>query len=191
MTEKDKMLAGELYFAMDPQLVVEREHARALTRHFNATLETELENRKALIKQLFGSAGANPYIEPTFRCDYGSNIHVGDGFYANFDCVFLDVCEVRIGHNCLMGPGVHIYTATHPLDPTERSSGYESGKPVSIGDNVWIGGHAVITPGVSVGNNVVIAAGAIVVKPVPDNAVVGGNPARIIKMLETGPRDFS
>jgi len=183
-TEKEKMLAGELYLAADAELTKGRENARRLTRVFNETLETELSERTTLLKELFGSVGENIYVEPSLRCDYGSNIHVGENFYANFDSVFLDVCEIRIGDNCMMAPGVHIYTATHPLDPAERNSGVEYGKPVTIGNNVWIGGRAVINPGVTIGHNVVIASGAVVVKDVPDNVVVGGNPARVIKEID-------
>lgn len=182
-TEKEKMLAGELYFAADAELTQVRENARRLTRLYNGTLETELSERTALLKELFGSVGSNAYIEPSIRCDYGANIYVGDNFYANFDSVFLDVCDIKIGHNCFIAPGVHIYTATHPLDPIERTSGAEYGKPVTIGDNVWIGGRAVINPGVTIGHNAVIASGSVVVKDVPDNVVVGGNPARIIKEI--------
>ncbi|MBO9130550.1 maltose acetyltransferase domain-containing protein [Bacillus sp. 165] len=182
-TEKQKMINGELYFASDPELVKEREAARKLTRAYNQTIETDYDTRTALLKQLFGSTGKNLYIEPAFRCDYGYNIYVGNNFYANFDCVVLDVCPVTIGENCFMGPGVHVYTATHPLDATERISGAEYGKAVTIGDNVWIGGRAIINPGVTIGNNAVVASGAVVTKDVPDNVVVGGNPARIIKEL--------
>ncbi|MBB6175631.1 maltose O-acetyltransferase [Anoxybacillus tengchongensis] len=182
-SEKEKMVSGQLYRATDPELVKEREHARKLTRLLNETLETEHERRVALLKELFGSTGEHVYIEPPFYCDYGYNIHVGENFFANFNCVFLDVCEIRIGNNCLIGPGVHIYTATHPIDPTERASGLEYGKPVIIGDHVWIGGRAIINPGVNIGNNVVIASGAVVTKDVPNNVVVAGNPAKIIKQL--------
>ncbi|GAA4833476.1 maltose acetyltransferase domain-containing protein [Paenibacillus vulneris] len=183
-TEKEKMLAGELYLASDPELTKDRENARKLTRLFNQTIETDYDKRTELLKQLFGSTGENLYMEPTFRCDYGYNIHVGNHFYANFDCVILDVCEVRIGENCFIAPGVHIYTATHPLNPFERVSGAEFGKPVTIGNNVWIGGRAVINPGVTIGDNVVIASGAIVTKDVPSNVVVGGNPAKVIKTID-------
>lgn len=183
-TEKDKMIAGELYIAADAELVQDRLNARRLTRLYNQTLETEESLRTELLKKLFGSTGQQFYIEPTFRCDYGYNIHVGENFYANFDCVFLDVCEIHIGDNCFIAPGVHIYTATHPLHPVERASGVEYGKPVRIGHNVWIGGRAVINPGVTIGNNVVIASGAVVTKDVPDNVVVGGNPAAIIKTMD-------
>lgn len=177
------MLTGELYNASDPELLKERLNARRLTRLYNQTLETDENKRTELLKELFGSTGKSLYIEPTFRCDYGYNIHVGENFYANFDCVFLDVSEIRIGDNCFIAPGVHIYTATHPLNPTERISGVEYGIPVNIGHNVWIGGRAVINPGVHIGNNVVVASGAVVTKDVPDNVVVGGNPAKIIKQI--------
>lgn len=177
------MMNGELYNAADQQLLSERKNARRLTRLFNESLEIDDNKRTELIKELFGSTGENFFIEPTFRCDYGYNIHVGENFYANFDCVFLDVCEIRIGDNCFIAPGVHIYTATHPLNANERISGAEYGVPVYIGDNVWIGGRAIINPGVKIGNNVVIASGAVVTKEVPDNVVVGGNPAKIIKNL--------
>lgn len=189
-TEKEKMLNGELYFAGDSELRKDRMNARRLTRLFNETPETDENMRTELIKELFGSTGSNIYIEPTFRCDYGYNIHVGENFYANFDCVFLDVCEIRMGDNCMLGPGVHIYTATHPLNTMERISGAEYGIPVTIGHNVWIGGRAVINPGVNIGNNVVIASGAVVTKDVPDNVVVGGNPARVLKQIEESKRSF-
>jgi maltose O-acetyltransferase len=183
-TEKEKMLTGELYNPADPELVKERNNARGLTRLYNQTLETEDNKRTDLLKQLFGSTGETLVIEPNFRCDYGSNIHVGENFFANFDCTFLDVCEIRVGDNCFIAPGVHIYTATHPLNPQERISGLEYGKPVTIGNNVWIGGNAVINPGVHIGDNVVVASGAVVIKDVPNSVVVGGNPAKIIKQLE-------
>ena len=184
MTEKEKMIKGELYIASDEVLVNERLNARRLTREFNTTLETELEKRTEILKELFGEVGENIYIEPTFKCDYGYNIKVGDNFYANFDCVMLDVCPITIGNNVFLAPGVHIYTATHPLNPEERNSGAEFGKAVKIGDSVWLGGRSVVCPGVTIGNNVVVAAGAVVTKDVPDNVVVGGNPAKIIKSIE-------
>ncbi|MBO7748140.1 acetyltransferase [Paenibacillus sp. MWE-103] len=185
-TEKEKMLSGELYQAADPVLTKDRLNARRLTRLYNQTLETEHEERQAILRELFGSTGRSLYVEPTIRCDYGYNLHVGENFYANFDCVFLDVCEIRIGDNCFLAPGVHIYTATHPLEAEPRVSGAEFGKPVTIGRNVWIGGRAVINPGVKIGDNAVIASGAVVTKDVPDNVVVGGNPARVIKPIDNG-----
>ncbi|MFD1178450.1 maltose acetyltransferase domain-containing protein [Paenibacillus puldeungensis] len=178
------MLGGEWYNAADPILVSERLRARKLTREYNETEEGEEEKRERILKKLFGASGEHIYIEPTFKCDYGTNIYVGDYFYANFDCVILDVCEVHIGDHCFMAPGVHIYTATHPLHPNDRNSGAEFGKPVTIGNNVWVGGRAVIVPGVTIGDNAVIAAGAVVTKDVPSGTVVGGNPAKIIKKVE-------
>lgn len=183
-TEKEKMLAEEMYNPADPELVKDRENARRLVRIFNQTLENEGNIRVKLLKELLGSTGENVYMEPNIRFDYGYNTYVGENFFANFDCTILDVCEVRFGDNCLLAPGVQIYTATHPLNPTERNSGKEYAKPISIGNNVWIGGSAIINPGVTIGNNVVIASGAVVTKDVPDNVVVGGNPARVIKQIE-------
>lgn len=183
-TEKEKMLHGELYNPADEQLTKERIRARTLTRQYNQTLETEIAKRTEILKELFGSTGSSFYVEPTFRCDYGYNIHVGENFYANFDCVILDVCEVRIGDNCLMAPGVHIYTATHPLQPYERISGMEFGKPVNIGNNVWIGGGAIINPGVTIEDHVVVASGSVVTKDIPKAVVVAGNPAKIIKRID-------
>ena len=181
MTEREKMIKGLIYNPLDCELKELRVRARRLFQAFNNSTIDELSKRTNILKELFGSTGENIYIEPSFKCDYGLNIHVGEDFYANFDCVILDVAEVRIGKNCMLAPQVAIYTATHPLDPEERNSGLEYGKPVIIGDNCWIGGHATINPGVTLGNNVVVASGAVVTKSFPDNVVIGGNPARIIK----------
>lgn len=190
-TEKEKMLAGELYKAWDEELRAESLYAKKLIRQFNATTEEEPEKRTTLLKELFGSTGENVYIEPSLRVDYGYNIHVGENFFANFDCTILDVCEVRIGDNCMLAPGVSIYTATHPIDPYERIAGPELGKPITIGHNVWIGGRAIINPGVTVGDNAVIASGAVVTKNVPDNTIVGGNPARVIRTIEVGEKPIA
>jgi maltose O-acetyltransferase len=182
-SEKEKMQNGDLYEADDRELVAERKRARELTRQYNQTTADEVDKRRHVLHELFGSITANASIEPPFRCDYGYNIHVGNNFYANFDCVVLDVCRVDIGQNCLIGPGTHIYTATHPVDANERISGLESGKPVTIGDNVWIGGKAILNPGVTVSDDAVIASGAVVTENVPENVIVQGNPAEIIKKL--------
>lgn len=183
LSEKEKMIAGYLYYSPDPELVQDRLKARELTRLFNNSLETESAKRTELLKQLFGSTGESICIEPSFRCDYGYNIHVGENFYANFNCVFLDVCPIRFGNNCMLAPGVQIYTATHPLDPETRNSGKEFAKEIIIGDNVWIGGGAIINPGVKIGNNVVIGSGAVVTKDIPDNMLAVGNPAKAIKKI--------
>ncbi len=183
-TEKEKMLSGELYNPADPLLVKEREEARRKVRIYNQTLETETEKRTKLLQEFLGSTGENVYMEPNIRFDYGYNTHVGENFFANFDCTILDVGEVRIGDNCFLGPGVHIYTVLHPLHPAERNTGKEYAKPVTIGNNVWIGGRAIINPGVTIGDNVVVASGSVVTKDVPDHVVVGGNPAKIIKKID-------
>lgn len=183
-TEKEKMIQGEMYAPADPVLVEDRNRARLLTRKLNEMPEIKYEERSAIIKELFGTTGDNIHVESSFKCDYGYNIHVGENFYANFDCVILDVCPVTVGENCMLAPGVHIYTATHPLDAMERISGKEFGKSVTIGNNVWIGGRAIINPGVTIGDNTVIASGAVVTKDVPENVVVGGNPAKVIKKIK-------
>ena len=182
--EKEKMLNGELYDADDPQLVAERERARDLTRRYNRTAAAETDRRRDLLSDLLGSLGDECRIEPPFRCDYGYNVHVGEDFYANFEFVVLDVRRVEIGRNCRIGPGVHVYTATHPLDAGRRTAGPEYGEPVTVGDDVWIGGRAVINPGVTVGDRAVVASGAVVTDDVPEGVVVGGNPATVVKRLD-------
>lgn len=182
-TEKEKMLSGELYESWDAELIAERKHARKVIQAFNTMPYDSEDERVEILRSLFGSTEGWLKIEPNFRCDYGYNIHVGKNFFANFDCVFLDVCKIEIGDDCMLGPGVHIYTASHPLDANERIKGPEYGIPVKIGNKAWIGGRAVILPGVTIGDNVVVASGAVVTKDVPSNVVVGGNPAKIIKQL--------
>jgi maltose O-acetyltransferase len=183
-SEKEKMLAGEMYDPADPTLVAERREARHRTREYN---ETDVEadgRRRELLSDLFGSVGDGSVVEPPFRCDYGYNVHVGEDFFANYDCVFLDVCRIEFGDECMLGPGVHVYTATHPLDAERRVSGREYGKPVTVGDRAWLGGHAVINPGVTVGDDVVVSSGSVVTDDVPDGVVVRGNPARVVQELD-------
>lgn len=180
--EKRKMIAGELYCPSDEQLYNDRVKSRHLIHRYNHTSPDEKAVRQHLLTELLGQ-GNDANIEPSFRCDYGYNIFLGKNFYANFDCVILDVCPVQIGDNCMLAPGVHIYTATHPLDAQARNSGVEFGKPVTIGHNVWIGGRAVINPGITIGDNVVIGSGSVVTKDIPANSVVAGNPAKIIKTV--------
>lgn len=183
MTEKEKMLSGMLYNAADPELDYERLEARELLHDFNHSRPSKLSFRTAMLKKLFGETGEHIYIEPVFQCDYGYNIKVGENFYANFNCVILDVMEVRIGDNALLGPAVQIYTATHPLDPDERKTMLEGAKPVSIGNDVWIGGGAIILPGINIGNGVTIGAGSIVTKDIPDYTFAAGNPCKVIREL--------
>jgi maltose O-acetyltransferase len=181
-SEKEKMLNGERYDPDDPELAADRTRARERTRRYNCS--TADDDRRAMLRELLGSLGEDCRIEPPFRCDYGYNIHVGERFYANFDCVMLDVCRIDVGRNCKLGPGVHIYTATHPLGPDERRAGAEYGKPVTVGDNVWVGGNAVLNPGVTVGDDAVVASGAVVTDDVPDGVLVQGNPASVVTNLE-------
>jgi maltose O-acetyltransferase len=162
----------------------ERSRARQITYSLNQTKDTEAHYRNQLIQDLFGTIEGEIGLEPPFYCDYGYNIHVGEGFFANFNCVFLDVCPIRIGKRVLMGPNVQLYTATHPMDRETRASGLEAGKPITIGDDVWIGGNAVINPGVTIGDNVVIGSGAVVTKDIPSNVFAGGNPAKVIRNLD-------
>lgn len=183
-TEKEKMLQGELYDPSDATLVQDRINARLLFRKYNNTPESEIKVRTALIKQIFGTTGNKIHVESNLKVDYGYNIHVGENFYSNYDLTILDVARVTIGDNCMFAPGVHIYTATHPTNPVARNSGKEFALPVTIGHNCWIGGRAIINPGIAIGNNVVIASGAVVTKDVPDNVVVAGVPAKIIQTIK-------
>ncbi len=185
MTEKQKMLAGELYLASDPQLAGERLRARKLFREYNSTTEEEPQRRIEILRSLFGSIAGEVFIEPSFKCDYGYNIHIGDNFYSNFDLIILDVCEVHIGKNCFIAPRVSILAATHPVDAQQRISGAEYGAPVTIGDNVWIGAGAIINPGVTLGDNTVVASGAVVTKTFGANQVLAGVPAKPIRVMES------
>jgi len=182
-SEKEKMLAGELYDAIAPELVQARERARDLCRGLNYSLESEQESRRRLLNQLFGSGGDSVWLQPPFYCDYGTNIYLGDRVYFNFNCILLDVCEIRIGDFCFFGPAVQIYAATHPLDPILRRT-QEYGKPVTIGSDVWIGGGAVICPGVTIGSRTVIGAGSVVTKDIPESVIAAGNPCKILRRIE-------
>lgn len=180
-TEKEKMLAGELYNGMDPDLLAERARAKELCASYNSAAQIAPAKGQEILKQLLGSVAGSAHIEPTFRCDYGTNIHLGDNFYANFDLIILDVCEVRIGKNCFIAPRVCILTATHPTDTKIRISGLEYGEPITIGDNAWIGAGAIINPGVTIGDNVVIGSGAVVTRDVPSDSVYIGVPAKALQ----------
>lgn len=183
-TEKEKMLAGELYNAADAQLVFERRRARNLLKAYNASLDEEVEQRRAMMAELFGALGENVCVEPPFYCDYGSNITLGRDVFFNFNCVVLDVARVEIGDRVLFGPNVQIYTATHPVDYRARATGLELGKSIRIGSDVWVGGSVVIGPGVSIGSRSVIGAGSVVVKDIPAGVFAAGNPCRVIRVLD-------
>ncbi|MCQ2289412.1 MAG: sugar O-acetyltransferase [Muribaculaceae bacterium] len=183
MTEKEKMLAGELYLACDEQLLKELNETKDLIWQYNALRPTDFEARKAKLYEILGQCDDDTFINQPFYCDYGKHIRVGKRFFANFNFTVLDEAMVTIGDDCFIGPNVGIYTACHSTDPVERNSRREWALPVTIGNNVWIGGSVTILAGVTVGDNVTIGAGAVVVKDVPSNVVVAGNPARIIKHL--------
>lgn len=174
MTARERMVTGELYNALDPELVEARERARLLLARYNAT-----GNREALTA-LFGRLAEDTVVEPPFHCDYGFNISVGRRFYANVNCVFLDCAPIEIGDHVLLGPGVHLYTATHPLDAAERRGGLELAKPIAVGDDAWLGGGAIVLPGVTIGARAVVGAGSVVTGDVSADERVAGNPARPI-----------
>lgn len=182
-SEREKKQAGDLYDPTDPDLEAERDRARTLAREYNATAPDADAERRRLLGELFGTVDETAHVTPPFRCDYGYNIHVGHDFYANYDCVFLDAAPITIGRNCMLAPGVRVYTATHPLEAAKRVEGPEYANPVTIGEDVWIGGQATINPGVSVGDEAVVASGAVVTDDVPDGVVVQGNPAEVVKEI--------
>lgn len=183
-SEKENMLAGELYFANDAELSEMRLHARKLVKQINESDPEAAQLREELFERLFGVCGKGLVIEPPFRCDYGSNIYLGDRVMMNFGCVLLDVCEIRIGNDTLLAPNVQLYTAGHPINWQLRAhNGPEFGKPITIGANCWLGGMTVVCPGVTIGDRSVIGAGSVVTKDIPSDCVAVGNPAKVIKYL--------
>jgi len=182
-TEKQKMLAGELYDPLDAELCAERQRARDLCQALNATREEQKDERARILKELLGQE-TDAWIQPPFFCDYGTNISVGTKVFFNFNCVVLDVMPVRIGSNVLFGPSVQIYTATHPIRAHERRSWLEMARPVEIGSDVWVGGGAIICPGVKIGDRTVIGAGSVVTRDMPADVVAAGNPCRVLRVLE-------
>ena len=179
-TEHQKMIAGELYDPLDSELVAARERARDLCQALNATREAQQTERRRILQALFGAGGDTAWMQPPFYCDYGSNIHLGTRVFFNFNCVVLDVCEVRIGDYTLFGPGVQILTPLHPLNAAERRQ-REFGKRVEIGSDVWVGGGALILAGVHIGSKSVIGAGSVVTRDIPAGVFAAGNPCRVIK----------
>jgi maltose O-acetyltransferase len=181
-TNRQKMLAGELYDPLDPELVAARERARNLCQDLNATREADHAERRRILQELLGAGGDDVWMQPPFFCDYGSNIHLGRKCYFNFNCIILDVCAVRIGDYAFFGPAVQIYTATHPMDHELRRT-QEFGKPVTIGSDVWVGGGAIICPGVRIGSRSIIGAGSVVTRDIPDDTFAAGNPCCVIRKL--------
>jgi maltose O-acetyltransferase len=183
-TEKEKMIAGELYDPLDQQLVEDRLKTRLLVKELNDSREDQTEERLRILEALIPNAGEGLWLQPPFYCDYGYNMVLGEKVFFNFNCVVLDVAGVKIGSRTLFGPNVQIYTATHPIDPVERASGVEYAKPVTIGEDVWVGGSAVICPGVTIGNRSVIGAGSVVTRDIPDDVFAAGNPCRVIRSVK-------
>jgi maltose O-acetyltransferase len=181
-SEREKMLAGELYNALDPELVTARNRARDLCQALNRSREEDVEERRRILQDLFGRGGDTVWMQPPFYCDYGSNIELGERVFFNFNCVVLDVCTVRIGSFTLFGPAVQIYTPLHPLDAQLRRR-EEYGKPIEIGADVWVGGGAIILPGVRIGARAVIGAGSVVTRDVPEATFAAGNPCRAIRSI--------
>ncbi len=188
-SEKEKMLSGKLYIC-DDALRFEAAEARKITAVYNETTNSEIPKRTELLNRLFKKVGKTPYIEPPFRCDYGSNITVGDEFYANFDCIMLDCANIKIGDHVFFGPKVNIYTACHPIYAPVRNRQLEYAKEVTIGDDVWIGGNVTINPGVHIGNNVVIGSGSVVTTDIPDGVVAAGNPCRILRRISEADKKY-
>jgi maltose O-acetyltransferase len=181
-TEREKMLAGELYDPLDAELVRARNRARDFCQDLNATRESQSAERRRILRELFGTGGDSVWMQPPFYCDYGSNIHLGERVFFNFNCVVLDVCRVTIGDFTLFGPAVQIYTATHPMNAELRRK-QESAKPIAIGSDVWVGGGAILCPGVTIGSRTVIGAGSVVTRDIPDNVFAAGNPCRVIREI--------
>lgn len=183
-TMKQRMLAGELYHADDPELTAGAERAVRLQAEYNAAFPVDAERASAILAELIGSLGANVVVKAPLSVDYGSNITIGEGTFVNVGLVALDVTPITIGANCQIGPNVQLLTPTHPLDPEPRRAGYEAGEPITLGDNVWLGGGVIVCPGVTIGENTVVGAGAVVTKDLPANVVAVGNPARVIRSLD-------
>jgi maltose O-acetyltransferase len=187
-SEREKMLAGELYDPLDPELTRARERARDLCQDLNATREREQDRRRQILSELLGAGGEDVWLQPPFFCDYGFNIFLGEKCYFNFNCVVLDICPVKIGDFTLFGPAVQIYGGTHPLEAELRRK-QEFGKPIEIGSDVWVGGGAIICPGVTIGSRCVIGAGSVVTRDIPDGVLAVGNPCRVVRELKDKPGD--
>lgn len=184
MTEKEKMLNNQLYNASDLELTNLRKHAKEMMFQHNFIHTLNVSKRTEILKNLLGKTSENFHIEPPLYVDYGFNVEIGDHFYANYDCIFLDVAKIKIGNRVMFGPRVCLYTAGHPLKHQTRNEGLEFGLDISIGDDVWIGGNTVINPGVKIGNRVVIGSGSVVTKDIPDDVLAAGNPCKIIRKLD-------
>ncbi|MEU8260088.1 sugar O-acetyltransferase [Micromonospora sp. NPDC048999] len=183
-TMKERMLAGDLYIADDPEIAADLDRAARLTERFNTGSADDPEGRLATLRELLGSLGESAWVRPPFQCDYGWQTHIGPRSFVNFNAVFLDVARITIGADVQIGPNVQLLTATHPIEPAARRDKWESARPITIGDNVWLGGGVIVLAGVSIGDNTVVGAGAVVTRDLPPNVVAVGNPARPVRTLE-------
>lgn len=190
MTEQEKMLSGELYCADDPELSAARHRADLLCRQLNALPMSEIPLRMQVLRQLLGQVGENCVINPQFRCDYGCNIRMGENVFINYNCVILDCAPVTFGDNVFIAPNCGFYTAGHPVDYPTRNALLEFAKPITVGDNVWIGGNVVVLPGVTIGSDSVIGAGSVVSRDIPENVVAVGNPCRPIRSIDQQDRNM-
>lgn len=188
-SEKEKMLAGEPYIATVEELFKERQHAKEVLFDYNNLRPGEVEKRNLLLKNLFGKTGEKFYIEPPFRCDYGYNIELGENFYSNYNLIILDCAKVIIGDNVMIAPNVALYTAGHPVHHEPRNKEIEYAFPITIGNNVWIGGNTVINPGVRIGDNTVIGAGSVVTKDIPGDVIAFGNPCKVFRKITEEDRN--
>ena len=184
---KDRMLRGELYLADDPELVADMARCQDLVERYNATSHREPDERDRLLRELLGEVGDGVVVRTPLRCDYGTNVAIGAGTFVNYDCILLDVAPIRIGVACQIATGVQLLTATHPVDPGPRRAGWESGAPITIGDNVWLGGGVVVCPGVTIGDDTVVGAGSVVTRDLPAGVVAAGTPAQVLR--EIGEQD--
>ncbi len=189
-SEKERMISGKPYKASNEELFMDRQCSKELVFELNALGPSQINKRNELLAKLLGKIGSNFYIEPPFRCDYGYNIEIGDNFYSNYGLIILDCARVTIGDNVLIGPNVGIYTAGHPLHHEMRRHEYEYAFPISIGSNVWIGGHVVINPGVSIGENSVIGSGSVVTKDIPSNVIALGNPCKVFRSITDSDKEY-
>ncbi|MEU4640271.1 sugar O-acetyltransferase [Micromonospora sp. NPDC023814] len=181
---KERMLAGEPYIANEPEILADLDRAARLTERFNTTPAADPEGRLAALRDLLGEVGEETWVRPPFHCDYGWQIRIGPRSFVNFNAVFLDVAPITIGADVQIGPNVQLLTPTHPVEPGQRRDKWEAAKPITIGDNVWLGGGAIVLAGVTVGENTVVGAGAVVTRDLPANVVALGNPARVVRQLD-------
>ena len=185
---KERMLRGELYRAGDPELIAGMARARALLERFNATSHDDRGEQARLLHELLGGVGEHVMIRPSFRCDYGTHITIGAGTFVNYDCVMLDCAPVTIGAACQIATAVQLLTPTHPIDPGPRRAGWEAAEPIALGDNVWLGGGVIVCPGVTIGEDTVVGAGAVVTRDLPAGVVAVGNPARVLREIGEADR---